>query len=100
MSGLGWRDVADPDTRREVLARLPLAEQVRLSQLPPPEARQRIREAAGVTKAEVARELGVSPAAVHNWEHGARQPRRGMAIAYRLVLDELQTVAAPAGGAR
>jgi transcriptional regulator with XRE-family HTH domain len=34
-----------------------------------------IREGAGLSASEIARELGVSPAAVSRWERGQRVPR-------------------------
>jgi len=44
-------------------------------QLPPPPARRALREAAGLSGADVARAMGVTRQAVSNWERGRRAPR-------------------------
>ena len=43
-----------------------------LRRLPPPDERRSIREAAGVSQSQVARELDVSVTAVGLWERGTR----------------------------
>lgn len=43
--------------------------------LPDPEERRRLREAAGLSQQEVADALGVTRAAVGHWETGSRSPR-------------------------
>ena len=43
--------------------------------LPKPAIRRAIREAAGLSRAAVAAELGVTRQAVDNWERGLRTPR-------------------------
>lgn len=60
--------------------------------LPPAADRRRIREEAGASLREIARELGTSPTSVIRWERGA-SPRTHTA-AYARLLDELQRVAA------
>jgi transcriptional regulator with XRE-family HTH domain len=49
----------------------------------------RIRRAAGVTQAQVARELDVSASAVARWEQGLRTPRTRTAARYAALLREL-----------
>jgi transcriptional regulator with XRE-family HTH domain len=66
-----------------------LAERLRAAQLPPPAMRRTIRLNAGASLREVAEELGVTPLTVARWERGEAEPRRGSAIAYRKVLDDL-----------
>ena len=48
-----------------------------------------IREGAGITASEVARELGVSPAAVSRWERGERAPREDAAEGWAALLRRL-----------
>jgi len=58
----------------------------------------RVRKAARVTQTEVARTIGVSHAAVANWETGRRLPRGEAALRYGSLLDFLEsrlTVGAP-----
>jgi transcriptional regulator with XRE-family HTH domain len=50
-----------------------------------------IREGAGLSASEIARELGVSPAAVSRWERGERTPRGKSAEAWAAVLRRLST---------
>jgi DNA-binding transcriptional regulator YiaG len=57
--------------------------------LPPPPARQLLRERAGVTMDAVAGEVGVTRAAVSRWEAGEREPRPGNLARYLAVLDRL-----------
>jgi DNA-binding XRE family transcriptional regulator len=49
----------------------------------------RIRRNAGVSQAELAEELGVTPQAISRWERGARVPRARTAIAYAVMLRRL-----------
>jgi transcriptional regulator with XRE-family HTH domain len=60
--------------------------------LPPGPERRRIREQAGASLRDVARELGTSATSVLRWEAGASPGRR--TAAYRRLLDELERIAA------
>lgn len=60
--------------------------------LPPPELAKAIRQAAGVTQAEVAAELGVDPLTVYRWEAKRRRPRGRHAEAYSALLAQLREV--------
>ncbi|MFI0763061.1 helix-turn-helix domain-containing protein [Streptomyces anulatus] len=52
-----------------------LLEEARLTALmPPPQERLRLREAAGLTRAQVAAAVGVARGTVQNWESGASTP--------------------------
>jgi DNA-binding transcriptional regulator YiaG len=53
---------------------------------------RRIRQSADVSLQEVARDVGVSPNAVWQWEMGKRSPHGEAAIAYASVLEGLQGV--------
>jgi transcriptional regulator with XRE-family HTH domain len=48
-----------------------------------------IREGAGFSASEIARELGVSPAAVSRWERGERVPREAAAERWAALLRRL-----------
>jgi transcriptional regulator with XRE-family HTH domain len=48
-----------------------------------------IREGAGLSASEIARELGVSPAAVSRWERGERSPRGKAAEEWAALLRRL-----------
>lgn len=48
-----------------------------------------IREGAGFTASELARELGVSPATVSRWERGERVPRSEAAEEWARLLQRL-----------
>ena len=55
----------------------------------------RIRELAGLSQAEVADLIGVTPAAISRWEAGERRPTGERAVAYGRVLRQIaQGVAA------
>lgn len=56
-------------------------------QLPPPEERARLREAAGVTQARLAKALSSTPQTVSNWEKGRSDPRPPRLQAYRRLLE-------------
>lgn len=43
--------------------------------LPPPNERERLRRLQGLTQAQVADALGVTPGAVSGWEQGRHEPR-------------------------
>jgi len=50
-----------------------------------------IREGAGISASEMARALGVSPAAVSRWERGERAPKSDLAEAWAALLRRLST---------
>jgi transcriptional regulator with XRE-family HTH domain len=50
---------------------------------------RRIRQAAGLSQAELAAVVGVSPVAISRWEAGDRRPHGAAAIAYARLLREL-----------
>jgi transcriptional regulator with XRE-family HTH domain len=52
-------------------------------------AARRVREAAGLTKAEVGRGSGVSGPAVSRWEGGSRAPTGAEALRYLKLLEKL-----------
>ncbi|MGW8375645.1 helix-turn-helix domain-containing protein [Streptomyces sp. ODS28] len=56
-------------------------------QLPPPEERARLRKAAGVTQARLAKVLRSTPQTVKNWESGRSEPRPPRLQAYQRLLD-------------
>lgn len=58
---------------------------------------RRIRVASGLSQAEVAAAIGVSPVAISRWEAGERRPRGAGAVAYARLLRDLaaRMVAAP-----
>jgi transcriptional regulator with XRE-family HTH domain len=60
--------------------------------LPPAGERRRIREAAGASLRDVARELGTSATSVIRWERGASPGKQ--TAAYARLLEELQRIAA------
>ncbi|WP_331757584.1 telomere-associated protein Tap [Streptomyces albidoflavus] len=55
-------------------------------QLPPPEERARLREAAGVTQARLAATLKTSTQTVKNWENGRSEPKSPRLEAYQRLL--------------
>ena len=60
------------------------------SELPEPRVRRALREAAGVSQADVAAAVGVSRQAVDHWESGTRYPRPKHLAAYLEVLRILR----------
>lgn len=58
------------------------------AELPPPDARRELRERARLSKAQVARTLGVSPSTVGGWENG-RDPADEIRTKYAYLLDGL-----------
>jgi DNA-binding transcriptional regulator YiaG len=52
-------------------------------------AGRRVREAAGLTRAEVGRSIGASGAAVSRWEDGTRVPTGTPAIRYLRLIERL-----------
>lgn len=73
------------------------------AELPPPDVRRELREQARLSKAQVARALGVSPSTVGAWE-GGRDPSDEIRAKYAYLLDGLAakfpTNAAPEAPAR
>ncbi|WP_327321068.1 helix-turn-helix domain-containing protein [Streptomyces sp. NBC_01210] len=60
------------------------------AELPAPELRRGLRERAGLSKAQVARALGVSPSTVGGWESG-RDPAGDTRAKYAYLLEGLST---------
>ncbi|WP_254667815.1 helix-turn-helix domain-containing protein, partial [Streptomyces griseus] len=56
-------------------------------ELPSPQERARLREAAGVTQARLAQALQSTTQTVKNWENGRSEPRPPRLQAYRRLLD-------------
>ncbi len=70
-----------------------LLDEVRESlSLPAPDVARQIREAAGVSQARLAAELGVHELTVYRWEAGARAPHGGLRRAYARLLADLDRV--------
>lgn len=57
---------------------------------PAPASCRAIRELAGVSQEDVARELGVSREAVSRWETGERAPTGERLVAYALLIARLR----------
>jgi DNA-binding transcriptional regulator YiaG len=57
--------------------------------LPPPSMRRALREANGISAAQLAGTMGVTRQAVSKWELGRRSPSGPLLEAYVAVLDEL-----------
>ncbi|MFJ9473068.1 telomere-associated protein Tap [Streptomyces caniferus] len=68
-----------------------LLEQVAQDDLPPPAERKRLREAAGLSQAQIATALGARREAVGNWEAGRTEPRPPKRAAYARLLEGLAT---------
>jgi DNA-binding transcriptional regulator YiaG len=62
---------------------------VRVRHLSRSGAGRRVREAAGLTRAEVGRAIGASGAAVSRWEDGTRAPTGTAAARYLRLLEKL-----------
>ncbi len=60
--------------------------------LPAPGAARQIREAAGVSQARLAAELGVHELTVARWEAGTRTPHGDLRLAYGRLLAGLDQV--------
>jgi transcriptional regulator with XRE-family HTH domain len=65
--------------------------------LPRPGMAREIRQAAGVSQARLAAELGVAELTVARWETGTRTPRGDMRRQYGRVLTELDRLTHSAG---
>lgn len=66
-----------------------LLEQVAQDDLPVPAERKRLREAAGLSQAQIATALGARREAVGNWETGRTEPRPPKRAAYARLLEGL-----------
>ncbi|MFK4122899.1 helix-turn-helix transcriptional regulator [Streptomyces longwoodensis] len=66
-----------------------LVEQVAHDDLPPPAERKRLREAAGLSQAQIATALNALREAVGNWETGKTEPRPPKRAAYARLLEGL-----------
>ncbi|MFF8373440.1 telomere-associated protein Tap [Streptomyces lydicus] len=66
-----------------------LLEQVARDDLPPPMERKRLREAAGLSQAQIASALNARREAVGNWELGKTEPRPPKRAAYARLLEGL-----------
>lgn len=66
-----------------------LLEQVAQDDLPDPAERKRLREAAGLSQAQIATALGARREAVGNWEIGKSEPRPPKRAAYARLLEGL-----------
>ncbi|MFJ9188552.1 helix-turn-helix domain-containing protein [Streptomyces anulatus] len=67
-----------------------LLEEARLAkQMPPPQERLRLREAAGLTRDQVAAAVGVARGTVQNWEKGASTPTPPARLEYLRLLEGL-----------
>ncbi|MEU0084390.1 helix-turn-helix transcriptional regulator [Streptomyces sp. NPDC006274] len=74
-----------------------LLEQVAQDDLPEPAERKRLREAAGLSQAQIAKALDARREAVGNWEAGKTEPRPPKRAAYARLLEGLAArFAAPA----
>ncbi|MEU6911980.1 sigma factor-like helix-turn-helix DNA-binding protein [Streptomyces olindensis] len=70
--------------------------------LPPPKERRRLREAASLTRAQLASRVGVTSETVRGWETGRVTPRGRKGEKYAKLLNSLETegeVTPPHGGA-
>lgn len=77
-----------------------LLDEVRASlSLPGPDVARQIREAAGVSQARLAGELGVHELTVHRWEAGTRTPHGDLRRAYGRLLAELDQATRDSEGA-
>ncbi|SES31882.1 telomere-binding protein Tap [Streptomyces sp. yr375] len=77
-------------TENELLSNVDaLLEQVAQDDLPPPAERRRLREAAGLSQAQIAKALDTRREAVGNWEAGRTEPRPPQRAAYARLLEKL-----------
>lgn len=72
------------ETRERILERIRMRRT-----LPTPAKRAEIRKAAGLTLQDLADAIGVTPATIHYWEQGTRNPRPEHIAAYRAALDAM-----------
>ncbi|WP_143671304.1 helix-turn-helix transcriptional regulator, partial [Streptomyces sp. Ru87] len=75
-----------------------LLDQVARDDLPEPAERRRLREAAGLSQAQIASALDTRREAVGNWESGRTEPRPPKRAAYARLLEGLaERFPAPSG---
>lgn len=65
--------------------------------LPPQRQRRQLREAAGLSRSNLATIVGVSPESIYNWEKGG-EPQGLHRRAYAAALSELEHAVAIEGG--
>ncbi|MFG2220492.1 telomere-associated protein Tap [Streptomyces sp. NPDC048685] len=68
-----------------------LLEHVAQDDLPPPEERKRLREAAGLSQEQIAKALKSRRETIGNWESGETEPRPPKRAAYARLLEGLAT---------
>lgn len=68
-----------------------------IQRLPDPADRQRIRLAAGLTRDEMASQIGVTATAIYQWETGRADPGKATVRRYVDLLDRLRGTAASHG---
>ncbi|MFE6530522.1 telomere-associated protein Tap [Streptomyces rochei] len=66
-----------------------LLEQVAQNDLPPPAERRRLRDAAGLSQAQIAKVLDTRRETVASWESGRNEPRPPQRAAYARLLEKL-----------
>lgn len=66
-----------------------LLEEVAQDDLPPPEERKRLREAAGLSQEQIAKALKSRRETIGNWEAGVTEPRPPKRAAYARLLEGL-----------
>jgi DNA-binding XRE family transcriptional regulator len=79
-------------TRAQGLKTLKIAE---ARQLASSGAGRMLRQAAGLTNAELARAVGVDPSTCFRWENGERTPTGDQAVRYAEFLAELRELHSP-----
>ncbi|MCK1822825.1 helix-turn-helix domain-containing protein, partial [Streptomyces sp. XM83C] len=66
-----------------------LLEEAAQDDLPPPEERKRLREAAGLSQEQIAKALKSRRETIGNWESGVTEPRPPKRAAYARLLEGL-----------
>jgi DNA-binding XRE family transcriptional regulator len=83
-------EVTSVSTENELFSAVDaLLEQVAQDDLPAPAERKRLREAAGLSQAQIAKALDARREAVGNWETGKTEPRPPKRAAYARLLEGL-----------
>jgi len=78
------------DVAVDIAARMKLA----AITLPSARTREAIRQAAGLSRGQLAEVLGVTRQCVFNWESGRRTPRGDQLMRYRQALDAMRRTGA------